>query len=49
MIHAFPFRGGFKDDKELAPMFAPFTRSMTFTLGLFSVTLSPELLAETDP
>ncbi|PHN23942.1 TonB-dependent siderophore receptor [Pseudomonas sp. ICMP 460] len=30
-------------------MFAPFTRSMTFTLGLFSVTLSPELLAETDP
>ncbi|WP_426132783.1 TonB-dependent siderophore receptor [Pseudomonas sp. PWP3-1b2] len=30
-------------------MFAPFTRSMTFTLGLFSAALSPELLAETDP
>ncbi|OLY75289.1 TonB-dependent receptor [Pseudomonas sp. ATCC PTA-122608] len=30
-------------------MFAPFTRSMTLTLGLFSVVLSPELLAETDP
>lgn len=30
-------------------MFAPFTRSMTFTLGLFSLVLSPELLAETDP
>ena len=30
-------------------MFAPFTRSMTFTLGLFSVALSPDLLAETDP
>lgn len=30
-------------------MFAPFTRSMTFTLGLFSVVLSPDLLAETDP
>ncbi|PQZ84385.1 MULTISPECIES: TonB-dependent siderophore receptor [Pseudomonas] len=30
-------------------MFAPFTRSMTFTLGLFSVALSPQLLAETDP
>lgn len=30
-------------------MFAPFTRSMTFTLGLFSVVLSPDLLAETEP
>jgi outer membrane receptor for ferric coprogen and ferric-rhodotorulic acid len=30
-------------------MFAPFTRSMTFTLGLFSLISSPELLAETDP
>lgn len=30
-------------------MFAPFTRSMTFTLGLFSVVVSPDLLAETDP
>ncbi|MEO8491473.1 TonB-dependent siderophore receptor [Pseudomonas sp.] len=30
-------------------MFAPFTRSMTFTLGLFSAALSPELLAEIDP
>ena len=30
-------------------MFAPFTRSMTVTLGLFSLALSPELLAETDP
>ena len=30
-------------------MFAPFTRSMTFTLGLFSVATSPALLAETDP
>ncbi|WP_411380459.1 TonB-dependent siderophore receptor [Pseudomonas sp. MPB26] len=30
-------------------MFAPFTRSMTFTLGLFSLVPSPELLAETDP
>ncbi|MFL1416999.1 TonB-dependent siderophore receptor [Pseudomonas fildesensis] len=30
-------------------MFAPFTRSMTFTLGLFSVVLSPDLRAETDP
>ncbi|MGU3307910.1 TonB-dependent siderophore receptor [Pseudomonas sp. M5A4_2d] len=30
-------------------MFVPFTRSMTFTVGLFSVVLSPELLAETDP
>lgn len=30
-------------------MLAPFTRSMTFTVGLFSVVLSPELLAETDP
>ena len=30
-------------------MFAPFTRSMTFTLGLCSAALSPELLAETDP
>lgn len=29
-------------------MFAPFTRSITFTLGLFSVVLSPELLAETE-
>lgn len=30
-------------------MFAPFTRSMTFTLGLFSLISSPEMLAETDP
>ena len=30
-------------------MFAPFTRSMTFTLGLFSLALSPDLLAATDP
>ncbi|KTB64166.1 TonB-dependent receptor [Pseudomonas fluorescens] len=30
-------------------MFAPFTRSMTLTLGLFSVVASPGLLAETDP
>ena len=30
-------------------MFAPFTRSMTFTLSLFSLALSPDLLAETDP
>lgn len=30
-------------------MFAPITRSMTFTLGLCSLALSPELLAETDP
>ncbi|WP_339530781.1 MULTISPECIES: TonB-dependent siderophore receptor [unclassified Pseudomonas] len=30
-------------------MFAPLTRSMTFTLGLFSVVASPDLLAETDP
>nr|WP_314566150.1 TonB-dependent siderophore receptor [uncultured Pseudomonas sp.] len=30
-------------------MFTPLTRSMTFTLGLFSVVASPDLLAETDP
>ncbi|MFJ3367208.1 TonB-dependent siderophore receptor [Pseudomonas sp. NPDC086251] len=30
-------------------MFAPITRSMTFTLGLCSVALSPDLLAETEP
>jgi len=30
-------------------MFAPFTRSMTLTIGLFSVVASPDLLAETDP
>ncbi|WP_168232910.1 TonB-dependent siderophore receptor [Pseudomonas veronii] len=30
-------------------MFAPLTRSMTFTLGLFSIVLSPDLLAENDP
>jgi outer membrane receptor for ferric coprogen and ferric-rhodotorulic acid len=30
-------------------MFAPFTRSMTLTLGLISVAASPDLLAETDP
>ena len=30
-------------------MFAPITRSMTLTLGLFSVVLSPDLLAENDP
>ena len=30
-------------------MFAPLTRSMTFTLGLFSVVASPDLLAEPDP
>ena len=30
-------------------MFAPFTRSMTFTLGLFSLALSPDSRADTDP
>lgn len=30
-------------------MFAPVTRSITLTLGLFSAALSPDLLAETDP
>src|SRR5450830_424774 len=30
-------------------MFAPLTRSMTFTLSLFSLALSPDLRAETDP
>lgn len=30
-------------------MFAPLTRSMTFTLSLFSLVLSPDLRAETDP
>jgi outer membrane receptor for ferric coprogen and ferric-rhodotorulic acid len=30
-------------------MFAPITRSMTFTLGLCSAALSPDLLAETEP
>ncbi|MHC8300006.1 TonB-dependent siderophore receptor [Pseudomonas sp. ZS1P83] len=30
-------------------MFAPITRSMTFTLGLCSAALSPDLLAETGP
>ncbi|AZE94420.1 Outer membrane receptor for ferric coprogen and ferric-rhodotorulic acid [Pseudomonas orientalis] len=30
-------------------MLAPFTRSISVTLGLFSLALSPELLAETDP
>lgn len=30
-------------------MFAPFTRSMTFSFGLFSLALSPDLLAETAP
>ncbi len=30
-------------------MFAPITRSMTLTVGLFSMALSPDLLAETDP
>ncbi|TWC23249.1 MULTISPECIES: TonB-dependent siderophore receptor [unclassified Pseudomonas] len=30
-------------------MFAPITRSMTFTLGLCSAALSPDLLAETAP
>ncbi|KAB0519956.1 TonB-dependent siderophore receptor [Pseudomonas extremorientalis] len=30
-------------------MFTPFSRSMTFTLSLFSVVASPDLLAETDP
>lgn len=30
-------------------MFAPFTRSMTLTLGLCGAALSPDLLAETDP
>ena len=29
-------------------MFAPITRSMTFTLGLCSAALCPDLLAETD-
>jgi outer membrane receptor for ferric coprogen and ferric-rhodotorulic acid len=36
-------------DKESAAMFAPITRSMTFTLGLCSAALCPDLLAETDP
>ena len=30
-------------------MLAPFTRSMTLTLSLFSLALSPDLRAETDP
>lgn len=30
-------------------MFASLTRSMSFTLGLFTVAVSPDLLAETDP
>ena len=30
-------------------MFAPITRSMTFTLGLCSAVLCPDLLAETSP
>ncbi|MEX5508955.1 hypothetical protein [Pseudomonas paralactis] len=30
-------------------MFAPFTRSITVTFGLFSLVLSPNLLAETIP
>ncbi|HCT05257.1 MAG TPA: TonB-dependent siderophore receptor, partial [Pseudomonas sp.] len=30
-------------------MFAPFTRSMTFSLSLAGALLSPDLLAETDP
>jgi outer membrane receptor for ferric coprogen and ferric-rhodotorulic acid len=38
----------FKDDKEFIAMFAPITRSMTLTLGLFSMVLSPDLLAD-DP
>jgi len=42
-------RKGRKDDKESSAMFAPFTRSMTLTIGLFSVVASPDLLAETDP
>jgi len=46
---AFSDRKGRKDDKESSAMFAPFTRSMTLTLGLFSVATSPALLAETDP
>src|SRR5471032_2605664 len=46
---AFPFRGGFKDDKESAAMLAPLTRSMTLSLGLFGAVLSPDLLAETYP
>nr|WP_256591157.1 MULTISPECIES: hypothetical protein [unclassified Pseudomonas] len=29
-------------------MFAPITRSMTFTLGLCGAALSPDLLAETE-
>lgn len=30
-------------------MFAPITRSMTLTLGLYSMAVSSDLLAETDP
>lgn len=30
-------------------MFAPFTRSMTLTFGLFGAVASPDLMAETDP
>jgi len=37
------------NDKESAAMFAPITRSMTFTLGLCSIALSPDLLAENNP
>ncbi len=29
-------------------MFAPFTRSMTLTLGLIGTTVSPQLLADTE-
>jgi len=37
------------EDKESAAMFAPITRSMTFTLGLCSTALCPDLLAEISP
>jgi outer membrane receptor for ferric coprogen and ferric-rhodotorulic acid len=39
------------EDKESAAMFAPITRSMTFTLGLglCSAALCPDLLAEQEP
>jgi len=42
-------RNFFLEDKESAAMFAPITRSMTFTLGLCSAALCPDLLAETGP
>lgn len=46
---AYPSPGGHKDDKEYCAMLAPLTRSMTLTFGLFSLALSPDLLAENTP